>query len=63
MFAFVSTESGLYKIYDKGDDWQVIGPVGFERWFSSWRSDRKASLRRVVDALPGAEYVNLVICE
>lgn len=63
MFAFISTESGFYKIYDHGDDWRVIGPAGFERWFSNWRNDRKASLSRVVSIIPGAEYVNLVICE
>ena len=50
--AFVKTQQGLYKIYDQGSDWQVLGPDRFEKWFSSWGADRGASLKRVIDAIP-----------
>jgi len=62
MYAFISTPYGLYKIYSHGDDWQVKGPGGFERWFSNWRADSKASLARVVHNIPLADYADLVIC-
>ena len=62
MYAFISTPDGLYKIYAHGDDWQVKGPEGFERWFSAWRNDNRASLARVVRNIPLADYADLVIC-
>lgn len=31
--AFTRTPAGLFKIYDQGQDWQIIGP-GYERWSS-----------------------------
>lgn len=63
MFAFISTEEGLFKIYARGEDWQVIGPNNFERWFSCWSADYNASLFRVINSIPGADPANLVICK
>ena len=63
MYAFIPTEAGLFKIYARGDDWQVIGPNNFERWFSAWRANYSASLARVVGCIPGADPADLVICE
>jgi hypothetical protein len=42
--AFTRTAAGLFKVYDHGTDWQIIGP-GFERWHSVWQHNRAASLR------------------
>ena len=61
MYAFIKTAEGLYKIYDKGDDWQVVGPNGFERWFSVYTDDKRASFNKAVSRIPGAEIENLVI--
>jgi hypothetical protein len=52
--AFIKTESGLFKVYRHGDDWQIVGPR-FERWFSVWQSDRMGSLMRAIDAVPGLD--------
>jgi hypothetical protein len=50
--AFIKTPIGLYKVYDHGSDWQVLGPNQFEQWFSSWAVDRAASLKRAIDSIP-----------
>jgi hypothetical protein len=60
MYAFIKTPDGLYKIYNHGDDWQVIGP-DFERWFSVWRGDVRASLYRAVRSIPLADFNDLVV--
>jgi hypothetical protein len=60
MYAFIKTPDGLYKIYNHGDDWQVVGP-DFERWFSVWRDDVKASLYRAVRSIPLADFNDLVV--
>jgi hypothetical protein len=52
--AFTRTAAGLFKIYDHGTDWQIIGP-GFERWRSTWAHDRAASLRAAAAIIPGAD--------
>ena len=52
--AFVRTYDGLFKVYDQGQDWQIIGP-GFERWTSQWAADVKGSLKRAVSLIPGAD--------
>jgi hypothetical protein len=63
MRAFIKTPDGLYKIYDQGDDWQVIGPESYERWYSKWHeSSIRAQLNRAVQAIPHADRADLVIC-
>jgi hypothetical protein len=52
--AFARTPAGLFKIYDHGTDWQIIGP-GFERWRSVWTHDRAASLRAAAALIPGVK--------
>ncbi len=52
MNAFIKTENGLFKVYKRDQDWQVVGPK-FERWFSVWSADVLASLRRAINAVPG----------
>lgn len=52
MNAFIKTENGLFKVYKRDQNWQVIGPK-FERWFSVWSADVLGSLRRAIDAVPG----------
>ena len=52
MNAFVKTESGLFKVYRVGDDWQILGPK-FERWCSVWRADVMGSLRHALSRIPG----------
>ena len=52
--AFVRADNGLFKVYDQGPDWQIIGP-GFERWTSQWAADVKGSLKRAVSLIPGAD--------
>jgi hypothetical protein len=61
MYAFIKTPDGLYKIYDQGSDWQILGPDGFERWFSVWSDNKKASLYRAVTSIPYADYADLCI--
>ena len=61
MYAFIKTPDGLYKIYNHGDDWQIIGP-SFERWVSVWKDDIKASLYRAIRSIPLADYNDLVVC-
>jgi len=51
--AFTRTPAGLFKIYDHGQDWQIIGP-DFERWCSKWTADPAASLRRAASLIPNA---------
>lgn len=51
--AFAHTPAGLFKVYDHGDDWQVIG-TDFERWASAWSHDRAASLKRAAELIPNA---------
>lgn len=53
MNAFVKTERGLFKIYRRGDEWQVVGPDGFERWCSVWSADPRGSLQRAIGIAPG----------
>lgn len=60
MYAFIKTPDGLYKIYDQGSDWQILGPNGFERWTSIWRDDVKASLYRAVRSIPLSDFNDLV---
>lgn len=62
MYAFIKTSDGLYKIYNHDTDWQVIGPHGFERWFSVWSDAVRASLERAVRSIPLADRADLVIC-
>jgi hypothetical protein len=62
--AFITTPDGLYKFYDHGEDWQVIGPNKYERWLSTWRSSDpsvRASLVRAVRAIPLADMADLQI--
>jgi hypothetical protein len=54
--AFARTPAGLFKIYDHGHDWQVIGP-DFERWASTWTADRAGSLRRAAALIPNAAEI------
>jgi hypothetical protein len=60
--AFTRTPAGLFKIYDHGTDWQIIGP-GFERWRSTWQHDRAASLRHAAALIPGANPAAIVYTE
>ena len=53
LIAFTRTPAGLFKIYDQGTDWQIIGP-DFERWCSVWSTDRAASLKRAISLIPNA---------
>lgn len=62
MYAFIKTPDGLYKIYNHDTDWQVIGPNGFERWFSVWSDAVRASLERAIRSIPLADRADLVIC-
>jgi hypothetical protein len=52
--AIVHTTAGLFRIYDQGTDWQIIGPDNFERWRSTWQDDRAASLKAAAAICPGA---------
>jgi len=61
MKAFVKTVDGLYKIYDHGSDWQVIGPKNYERWYSTWQHNLRASLNRAVQDIPYADSGDLCI--
>jgi hypothetical protein len=61
MYAFIKTPDGLYKIYDQGTDWQILGPDGFERWVSIWSDAKRASLARAVDLIPLSDYADLCI--
>lgn len=60
MNAFINTDSGLFKVYRHGDDWQIIGPR-FERWFSVWSADVQGSIDRAIDSVPGANRVIHII--
>ena len=62
--AFITTPNGLYKFYDHGEDWQVIGPNKYERWHSTWRNSEpsiRASLFRAVNSIPLADIADLQI--
>jgi hypothetical protein len=61
MYAFINTPDGLYKIYDQGSDWQILGPDGFERWVSIWSDAKRASLARAVGLIPLSDYADLCI--
>lgn len=61
MYAFIKTPDGLYKIYNHVTDWQILGPDGFERWFSVWNDNVKASLYRAVTSIPLSDYADLCI--
>jgi hypothetical protein len=61
MYAFIKTPDGLYKIYDQGTDWQILGPHGFERWVSIWSDAKRASLARAVGLIPLSDYADLCI--
>lgn len=52
LYAFIDTSLGKFKIYDRGDDWEVSGPNGFEQWFSQWQKDKQGSFEDVVTRLP-----------
>ena len=52
LYGSIDTSLGKFKIYDNGDDWEVIGPGGFERWFTQWRKDKQGSFENVVYHLP-----------
>lgn len=56
LVAFSKTPAGLFKVYDHGDDFQIIGK-DFERWTSSWRHDRAASLKRAAEMIPNAKEI------
>ena len=68
MKAFYKTETGqIVKVFDEGDDWQVIdGDV--ELWFSQWSRDRKGSLVSAVTGFLIYQYSEqfqserLVVC-
>jgi hypothetical protein len=62
MFAFIKVKHDLYKIYDQGDDWQIIGPRGFERWVSQYANLPMESLRNAISRIPDADVNDLVIC-
>ena len=51
--AFAHTPAGLFKVYDRRDDWQIVG-TDFERWVSAWSHDRAASLKRAAELIPNA---------
>lgn len=58
MFAFIKLENKLVKVYDVGDDWQVLvfdnnGKKINERWYSQWHEDRMASFYRAVECTIG----------
>lgn len=54
MNAFCRTDTGLYKVYRHGADWQVIGPH-YEKWYSVWSADVVGSLMRAINSIPGSE--------
>jgi hypothetical protein len=49
--ALVKTSESVFRIYDHGDDWQILGK-NFERWSSVWQNDYQASFNRAVDTIP-----------
>ena len=51
---FFKVKDVLYKVYDCGDDWAVIGSNGYQRYHSQWQADRYGSLKRAIEAIPGA---------
>jgi hypothetical protein len=57
--AFTRTPAGLFKVYDHGPDFQIIGP-NFERWSSAWTADRAASLKRAAALIPDADPAAIV---
>ena len=57
--AFTRTPAGLFKVYDHGPDFQVIGP-DFEQWASAWTADRATSLRRAAALIPDADPAAIV---
>jgi hypothetical protein len=57
--AFTRTPAGLFKVYDHGPDFQIIGP-NFERWSSAWTQDRAASLKRAAALIPDADSAAIV---
>jgi hypothetical protein len=57
--AFAHTPAGLFKVYDHGPDFQIIGP-GFEQWRSKWAADPAASLKRAAETIPNAEAAAIV---
>ena len=60
--AFTRTDAGLFKVYDHGHDWQIVGDR-FERWASAWAADRPASLRRACSLIPNADPSAIVYTE
>lgn len=60
--AFTRTRAGLFKVYDHGDDWQIVGP-SFERWTSTWAQDRRSSLLRACSLIPDANPNEITITE
>lgn len=58
--AFTRTPAGLFKIYDHGQDWQILGP-NFERWCSKWAADPDASLQRAISLIPQSGSITYTI--
>jgi hypothetical protein len=58
--ASTRTPAGLFKIYDHGHDWQIVGP-DFERWASKWQADPAASLKRAAALIPNAGPITYTI--
>lgn len=58
LVAYTRTPDGLFKIYDQGEDWQIIG-AGFERWCSKWQADPAASLMRAVEMIPQVDPASI----
>jgi len=60
--AFTRTDAGLFKVYDHGQDWQIVGE-NFERWASVWTADRAASLARACSLIPGFDKSKITYTE
>ena len=56
MVAIIKKDGFLFKVYDQGQDFQVIvtnenGHAVKERWFGKWSHDIKGSLNRVFTSM------------
>ena len=53
MICFYIKDKLLIKVYDQGEDLQVLtnNEKERERWFSVWRKDYKASVYRAIDSV------------
>lgn len=57
--AFTQTPAGMFRVYDHGEDFQIIGK-DFERWVSTWQATPQASLQRAIDLIPQVNHSEVI---